>query len=546
MRRGAGGGRMMPERRPARLARRIITIAVAGCASALLLGLLAVGFGTAPALGPALVPWHGAWTSAVGGKLPGAQTLTLRGLAHRAEVSFTGQGTAAISATSDNDAFLALGYVHAEFRLAEMDLERRLGAGRLAQLAGPSAVASDKFELRLGLLRTAQQEWAQTPRSSPDAQALIWYSRGVNDYLARARATGQWPALFSLAGVYPADWTPVDSLVIQGDLTQELNFTTTPLDYALLERSLGVQHTMQWFPVLPVSQQSPYDPGPYRNLGTAPIPASGTLLPAARKPPARAGPAASPVSAPEARAAASLLAQVSALPAGQVHGYPDSNAWAASATPAWARPRSWRDWRSGSWPETSLSHCAASALWPWTWARWWRAPSTGANSRSGSRLCSARSSRARGRSSRSSMSCIPWAGRARQRAPWMRATCSSPCLPGASCAWSARRRSMSTASGSRRTRRWSAGSSRSSSASRRWRTPSRSCAGSRSAMRPIIRSRSPMRPWWPRPRWPTGTSRHASCRTRRLTWWTKQHRGCAWRSTRARSKSTSCSDPSTG
>ena len=232
---------MMPERRPARLARRIITIAVAGCASALLLGLLAVGFGTAPALGPALVPWHGAWTSAVGGKLPGAQTLTLRGLAHRAEVSFTGQGTAAISATSDNDAFLALGYVHAEFRLAEMDLERRLGAGRLAQLAGPSAVASDKFELRLGLLRTAQQEWAQTPRSSPAAQALIWYSRGVNDYLARARATGQWPALFSLAGVYPADWTPVDSLVIQGDLTQELNFTTTPLDYALLERSLGVQ-----------------------------------------------------------------------------------------------------------------------------------------------------------------------------------------------------------------------------------------------------------------------------------------------------------------
>src|ERR1035438_593776 len=172
MHRGAGGGRMMPERRPARLARRIITIAVAGCASALLLGLLAVGFGTAPALGPALVPWHGAWTSAVGGKLPGAQTLTLRGLAHRAEVSFTGQGTAAISATSDNDAFLALGYVHAEFRLAEMDLERRLGAGRLAQLAGPSAVASDKFELRLGLLRTAQQEWAQTPRSSPAAQAL--------------------------------------------------------------------------------------------------------------------------------------------------------------------------------------------------------------------------------------------------------------------------------------------------------------------------------------------------------------------------------------
>ena len=68
-----------------------------------------------------------------------------------------------------------------------MDLERRLGEGRLAQLAGPAAVGSDKFELRLGLLRTAQQEWAATPRSSPAARALLAYTRGVNDDLAQVR-----------------------------------------------------------------------------------------------------------------------------------------------------------------------------------------------------------------------------------------------------------------------------------------------------------------------------------------------------------------------
>jgi Penicillin amidase len=42
-----------------------------------------------------------------------------------------------------------------------MDLERRLGEGRLAQLGGPSDLASDEFELRLGLLRTARNEWAR-------------------------------------------------------------------------------------------------------------------------------------------------------------------------------------------------------------------------------------------------------------------------------------------------------------------------------------------------------------------------------------------------
>ena len=265
---------MLPERARSWQVGRVIHAVIALCASAAVLGLLAFGYGQIPALGPALVPGHGAWTSSAGGKLPVSQTLTLPGLARPASVSYTSQGLTAISAADDDDAFLALGYVHARFRLAEMDLERRLGEGLLAQLAGPAALASDKFELRLGLLRTAQQEWADMPRSSPAARALIWYSRGVNDYLAQARASGRWPALFSLSGAYPASWTPVDSLVIQGDLTQELDYTTTPLDYALLERSLGEARTMSWFPVLPVNQQDPFDPGPYRNLGIAPIDAA--------------------------------------------------------------------------------------------------------------------------------------------------------------------------------------------------------------------------------------------------------------------------------
>ncbi len=287
------------------------------------------------------------WTSASGAALPTSGTLTLPGLAHPVQVSFTSDGVPSVRAAGDHDLFLALGYLHARFRLAEMDLERRLGEGRLAQLAGPSAVGSDKFELRLGLLRTAQQEWAEMPKASPAAQALMAYSRGVNDYLAQTRKDGQWPALFSLAGVYPASWTPVDSLVIQGDLTQELDFTTAPLDYELLDQTLGPARTMAWFPILPPNQQHPYDPGPYRQAGIAPIagqaaltaapaartaaPAAGTAGQAARSA-AAAGPPARPrrIPAAEATAAAALLAQVAALPTGQVHAGPDSNAWAAN------------------------------------------------------------------------------------------------------------------------------------------------------------------------------------------------------------------------
>ena len=318
-------------RRGARLAWRVTRVLIPLLVSAVLLGVLAFGYGPVPPLGPALDPGRGVWTSASGAALPTSGTLALPGLDRPVQVSFSSHGVPSVRAAGQHDLFLALGYLHAKFRLTEMDLERRLGEGRLAQLAGPSALASDRFELRLGLLRTAQQEWAQMPKSSPAAQALIAYSRGVNDYLAQTRRDRQWPALFSLAGVYPANWTPVDSLVVQGDLTQDLDFTSTPLDYALLDRTLGTARTMAWFPILPPNQQHPYDPGPYRKAGLAPI-AGQAALTAARTPAAARTPD-TPQRIPqaEAAAAATLLKQLAALPPGQLHtSGPDSNAWAAN------------------------------------------------------------------------------------------------------------------------------------------------------------------------------------------------------------------------
>ena len=324
----------MAVQRPGLLAGRIIHGVIALCVSGAVLGLLAFGYGPMPALGRALDPGRGAWASAVGGVPVRSQTLTLAGLAHPVSVVFTSHGVPSIRAAGQDDAFLALGYLHARFRLTEMDLERRLGEGRIAQLAGPSAVPSDEFELRLGLLRTAQREWAAMSRSSPAARALLAYARGVNDYLAQVRADGQWPSVFALAGVYPRDWTPVDSLVLQGILTQELDFTTTPLDYALLERSLGRARTMAWFPVLPPRPvpQSPYDPGPYRYRGLAPIATQASAAAPASQPAATgAGPATeSGGGAGAAVAAASVLSEMNGLPAGLVHRAPDSNAWAVN------------------------------------------------------------------------------------------------------------------------------------------------------------------------------------------------------------------------
>jgi penicillin amidase len=205
-------------------ARRVASLAGAIVVSALLLGVLGFGYGAVPALGPALDPGRGAWTSASGGQAVSSQRLQVPGLSGPVTVSFSAEGVPSVSAGSTHDVFLAEGYLHAKFRLSELDAERRLGEGRLAQLAGPSDLASDEFELRLGLLRTAQNEWAHTTGAT--RTALLAYAHGVNDDIAEVRASGDWPALFSLTGQYPRAWTPVDSLVIQGVLNCS---ATTPI-----------------------------------------------------------------------------------------------------------------------------------------------------------------------------------------------------------------------------------------------------------------------------------------------------------------------------
>ena len=347
-----------------RRSRSVVNAVAAVAVSAVLLGVLGFGFGTIPALGPALDPSRGAWASAPGGQLAGSQTLHMPGLAAPVTVSFSKQGLASVQADSTHDLFLALGYVHAKFRLSEMDLERRLGEGRLAQLGGPSDLASDKFELRLGLLRTASNEWARTTGQA--RAALLAYAQGVNDDIAAVRAAGDWPAVFSLTGAYPRPWTPVDSLVVQGVLTQELDYTTGPLDYAILQRSLGAAHAADWLPVLAKNAQTPYDTGPYVKAPLTPVPpdaassapggtvtTTGSVAPGGRtsrtgdsRPPSPPAPGTPPRmggSAPPipptpgdqnavADAAAQLLGQLSQLPANQIHRHPDSNAWAANGS----------------------------------------------------------------------------------------------------------------------------------------------------------------------------------------------------------------------
>ena len=290
---------------------RIVNLVAALLAAGAMLYVAFVGASPLPALGSAFNPSTGAWTMAADAAGLGNQTLHLAGLEQPVRITLERDGTAHVVALTDHDLFLAVGYLHARLRLFQMDLLRRVGEGRISEILGKAGLDSDRFELQLGLLRTAQLEWAQASETSK--MALTAYAQGVNDRIDEAERQHQLPAMFSLLGYQPQPWTPVDTAVVKGDETQSLNFNDKPLVMALLTKSLGQDLTTKWFPVLPPNPQSPYDPGPYSSPQTpAPVTTATTITDA------------------EAASAGALYQRLAALPPGLVAAGGASNNWAVA------------------------------------------------------------------------------------------------------------------------------------------------------------------------------------------------------------------------
>ena len=124
------------------------------------------------------------------------------------EVLRDAYGVPHIFAATQGDAAYALGYVHAQDRLWQMDMNRRIGSGRLAEILGPAALDTDRFLRTIGVRRSALENLA---RLDPDTRALLEaYAAGVNAFLASDPVL---PVEFLLTGARPEPWSPVDSIV---------------------------------------------------------------------------------------------------------------------------------------------------------------------------------------------------------------------------------------------------------------------------------------------------------------------------------------------
>lgn len=165
----------------------------------------------------------------------------IEGLHSEVEVIFDKFGVPHIYAQNSDDAYRALGYVHAQDRLFQMEMMRRVGSGTLAELLGPDVLDIDKFFRTLGLPKHAKEsnEAFLKEGESPWKSAAEAYAVGVNEFIVEGRL----PIEYTLLSAKPREFTSEDMHSITGYMafTFAMGLKTDPL-VTKMARELGNEY----------------------------------------------------------------------------------------------------------------------------------------------------------------------------------------------------------------------------------------------------------------------------------------------------------------
>ncbi|WP_336110445.1 penicillin acylase family protein [Streptomyces sp. PTD9-10] len=200
-------------------------------------------------------------------------SITLQGLSGPVDVKRDGNGIPQIYASSDEDLFMAQGFVQAQDRFYEMDVRRHMTSGRLSEMFGKGQVKNDEFLRTLGWDRIARQEY-DTKLSASTKKYLDAYAKGVNAYLQGKDGEDislEYAALGFTNDYKPQKWTPVDSVSwlkamawdLRGNMQDEI-------DRALMTSRLGPQQIEDLYPEYPYSRNRPIvQEGQYSDVAKA-------------------------------------------------------------------------------------------------------------------------------------------------------------------------------------------------------------------------------------------------------------------------------------
>ena len=176
------------------------------------------------------------------------QSFKVKGLKKKVRILRDKWAVPHIEADNEADLFFAQGFVHAQDRLWQMEMNRRLSQGRLSEMFGKIALNSDRLLRTLGFHRLGKSDWERN-REEEIGMVGESYCNGVNAWLEQAN---QLPVEFKLLKIKPEKWVPSDSLSYGRFISFRMSYGWLhELERMQLAGEVGVEKALELHPEYP-------------------------------------------------------------------------------------------------------------------------------------------------------------------------------------------------------------------------------------------------------------------------------------------------------
>ena len=205
-------------------------------------------WGKIPPIGKFLSPQHGFWQNAEPVDKDYGQDLQLPGLREPAEVYLDDRLVPHVFAGNDADAFYLQGYLHAKFRLWQMEFQTYAAAGRVSELIGPRALNYDREKRRLGMGYAAEKAVVAMEQDSVSKAEADAYTAGVNAYITNLKES-ELPIEYKLLNYKPEPWSNLKTALFLKFMSFDLAGAEDDFEYTNLRSLLGYTTFNKMFPV---------------------------------------------------------------------------------------------------------------------------------------------------------------------------------------------------------------------------------------------------------------------------------------------------------
>lgn len=203
--------------------------------------------GSLPALGKLLHPYNGFWGNAEPVKDVPHQFHFPDESSKRIKVSFDERLVPHISADNNHDLYLAQGYLHAFYRLWQMDMQTRAAAGRISEVIGEKAFDFDRKQRRKGMVWAAGNSLKAMEANPVTKKMLDAYTEGVNLFIRHLKYK-DYPLEYKLMGFEPEAWTNLKCALLLKYMADDLTGSVDDIAMTYLRDAMPANELDDLFP----------------------------------------------------------------------------------------------------------------------------------------------------------------------------------------------------------------------------------------------------------------------------------------------------------